>query len=402
MLPDQDEKFKLVTTIARELSVQNKIYYIDSRLLLLAILELTHFPLPLEETDIQLLVTRLKSNGWEPIKGAGMVKDSIPLTLEAEEMVNSAAVLQVKLKHSHLSPEHLLLAMLSIQGVCRKQMESVGLIFEDYLEYIDKKWQSDIQMDISSVAMMPRSKPFRSRWFNWLSGFPISEKKKIASWLRMAVYFSKVNHYELLREYCNYVLEIDPDNVDANSLLGYALMKELRYENAQPYLEQAVKQEPEDAANKQNLASCLDANGHHVRALEILEEILAEQPDNVPVLNNIGFFLANAGNYDEAIRYLDKAISLNPDFAYSYNNKGFVLLQQGFVQKATEHILQSLDLHKSNSYAYRNLALVYLKENKREEAYKALLQARRYRFTSHYGSEVDELLATFEISNTPQ
>ncbi|SEW50449.1 tetratricopeptide repeat protein [Chitinophaga arvensicola] len=392
MLPDLDPAFSEIMQTARDFSLGNELYYIDSRMLLLSILELTSLSLPLSGSDRQELIRRVMKDQWEQIPGAVMRDGNVPLTVDAEEMVNSATVLQTKLKHTHLLPEHLLLALLSVAGICRDKLQSVGFIFEDYHAYLEETWKSGVVLELSSVAMMPQGKPFRSKLLNWFYRSPLP-KKEISTYWRLATYFFRVNHYPFVREYCQYILDEQPDHTEAISLLGATWIIALNYEAALPYFEKAAGLVPGESVYQQDLASCLMHTGHHERGISVLKQLLTTRPGDVPLLNNIGFSCLETGAYAEAIGYFDQAIAIDPEAPFPYNNKGYALLQTGNTAKALECILYSLQLHKGNAYAYRNLALLYLKAHKIPEAKEALLHARKYRFTVMYGPEVDELLA---------
>lgn len=392
MIPKQDANLMAIMANARQYCMQEKTYYVDSRLLLLMILLLPDFSIPVDAPEKQDLIRRLTATAWDKHAFNGQ---SVPLTMEAEEIIEAGAVLQTLMGHKDLKAEHVLLALLSVSGICREEMERIGFIFEDYRKYLKHKWQQEVILSISSVAKMPERTPVEKKILGWFYG-GTSKKDKLKRYLGTAQYYLKFNHFELAKVYGRKALELDVKNADAHDLCGIAYMKERSFPEALPHFEKIAILYPNDSYVSQRIASCVSETGDNIRAERLFKQLLAQQPDSPIILNNIGFFYGVTGRYEEAITHLDNAIALAPNAPFPHNNKGYALMQLGQLDAAKEHILKSLTLHKGNSYAYRNLALLHLKENNQPAAKEALLQAKRFRFTAMYGPEVEELLAGME------
>jgi tetratricopeptide (TPR) repeat protein len=395
MTPRPSDQLAIVISYARDFSMDNKIYYIDSMMILLMLLSISDFLMPISENDRATLMDRILWHPWTFSDRAGVRKDeTIPLTIDAEDLVISANKLRKKLKHKYLLGEHVMLVLLSVQGAPRNQLERAGLIFEEYKEELERRWQTKVNIDIGSVARKPGKKRPHEKLLLYLYGK--QQKKQLAvAHLREANYFFRHNQLRLARNYCWYALQVSPGNADAYGLCAAAWIQERAFEKAYPLLKDALILEPDNKYLKLDLATCLREMGEMEQADIIYQQLVAHHSNDLHVLNNIGFFYADTERYEDAITFLDKAIAIDDDEynAFAYNNKGYALMELGQLEAAREHILKSLALHKGNSYAYRNLALLHLKENNQAAAKEALLQSKRFRFTAMYGPEVEVLLA---------
>lgn len=385
---------------ARDFSIESKIYYIDSMMILLMLLKRKDLLIPVNDQDREILIQRTSGHKWVLLDAAIEFNgnDNIPLTVEAEELIDGALRLQQQLHHSrHLIAEYVMLALLSVRGPARNQLEKAGLIFEDYKKALECEWERKVAIDTGSVAKKSERNAPLEKFTRFLSGKYQREKLADAN-LRQADYYYRYNQFRLVRNYCWYALEASPGYVHAYNLCAAAWMVEREFEKAYPHLKEGLLLAPDDKYTRQNLASCLHEMGEIEQADIIHQQLLADHSDDLNVLNNAGFFYADTGRYQDAITFLDQAIAIGDDEynAFAYNNKGYALMQLGQLEAAREHILKSLTLHKGNSYAYRNLALLHLKENNQAAAKEALLQAKRFRFTAMYGPEVEELLAGME------
>lgn len=408
MLPSMSDQMAAVMLDARNFSVNKKIYYIDSLLLLQVLLRRDDFLLPIPEEDRKLLRDRLSAYYWPEINVTPDLED-VPITVELEELLLGASKLkQHAFSGPPLTAEYLMLAMLSVNGPCRHQLEKVGLIFEDYLqalqqqirleleEELGEEVQYTLKINMEDAASEPQRDAFREGLTRFFSGK--SERRKIAGkYLLIARYYYRFNHLKLCRNYCWYALQASPDITEAYVLCASTWMNERAYDKAYPHLKDALALDADNIDILENMGRCLRQMGAPEEAAKIYHQ-LPHETDDFYLLNNLGFYYADTGEYEQAISMLDKAIALSNDEygAFAYNNKGYALMQLGQLEAAREHILKSLSLHKGNAYAYRNLALLYLKENNRVAAKEALLQAKRFRFAANYGPEVDELLTTLE------
>jgi Tfp pilus assembly protein PilF len=158
-------------------------------------------------------------------------------------------------------------------------------------------------------------------------------------------------------------LRVDPENFDANELMGLSLVAEQRFGDAKGFLAAAVKVNPRSALALANLATDL-AELNEADAAEIqFKKALALDPNGVELNHNFGEFYAAREKMKEAIPLLRKAQQLRPTYNNGYDlavaetddgeldaaeNDVRTLLRQ---QKAAElHTLLGTILEKKRSF----------------------------------------------------
>ena len=107
-------------------------------------------------------------------------------------------------------------------------------------------------------------------------------------------------------------LAIDPDDADANSLVGLALVHSGRAAEATPFLLRAVELEPSQAGFRHNLAEGLEATGAYDRALTQLGAILAQDPARPQIWEKAGDIASLQKDDTGAAAAWDRARMLDP------------------------------------------------------------------------------------------
>ena len=76
-----------------------------------------------------------------------------------------------------------------------------------------------------------------------------------------------------------YVLDIDPDNVLCNNLMGMLYRQLRRYDEAVPYIEKAIALEPRDAKAHSNLGQALLMQGKFAESMTSFQNALSLDPN---------------------------------------------------------------------------------------------------------------------------
>ncbi|SFE01673.1 Clp amino terminal domain-containing protein, pathogenicity island component [Chitinophaga sp. CF118] len=392
MLFDASLEIKAALSYARTFSLEKELYYIDSQMILLGLLDSFAFTDLIQDEDREKMITWLKMLDWQH---GTVINTSVFITQEAERMMKNAAYYQKKLKDKHLLPEHIMLSLLSIENLCRHKLESLGIVFRTFVEQLAAVRDNQLHIPFRS----PKIKPSRSFPHNPLVLWLYGEKQKnrmVKEHLAEARNFLQYNDRKRSRRFCRYILQIDPQHTDALWILGITWATDLQFEKAIPYYDKVLQQHPEHTGVLSQLGYCYSQSGNKIRAVELYLRALAISPGSAELLNALGFVLADLQQYDKAITLFDQAIAIDAECAYAYNNKGYVLMRLGYLSQARELITQSLQYNKGNAYAYRNLALLYLQERNFHAAQQMLLSAQKYDFKGKYGSEVDDLLRSIK------
>jgi tetratricopeptide (TPR) repeat protein len=394
MLLTSSYELKTAFAYARTFSLERKLFYIDSQMILLGILDSYASDIAIDNADREKLVQWLHSLNWEQRPGTLIPtgnRPKVPIMTEAERMLENAAYYQKKLGDEQLHPQHIILSLLSIENRCQYKFQSLGIIFDGYLEQI--RTLRNIQTDVPFRS--PRIKTSHISFFHPLIRLFYGPKQKHAAverYFREAQSLLQYNDIQKCRALCHLVLQMQPDHVNALWLSGVTWRVERNFQKALPFYEKVHKKHPQHTGVLAELAHCHSELGNHAWAQRLYEHALSLNPGSSELLNSLGFECIKLELYVEAISYFDQAIAYDEECAYAYNNKGYVLMHLGFPAAARELILKSLQFNKGNAYAYRNLALLALKEQDEDTAREMLLKAQRFHFKRNYGNEVDELL----------
>ncbi len=182
----------------------------------------------------------------------------------------------------------------------------------------------------------------------------------------------------------------DPENVEAQAVRGYALLKEGRTEEAEKvFKELAARGGQAEVVGKEGLAAVYARKGRYAEALELTEEVERKDPERAYVhvvrgdilyaqgkkeaagveytkgaqkkeaepyqqgerFNKLGRYYASAGKYDQALALYDKAIEVDPFYIEGMSNKGVVYEKKGDWAKALEAYRQALAINHQDTFA---------------------------------------------------
>jgi tetratricopeptide (TPR) repeat protein len=114
-------------------------------------------------------------------------------------------------------------------------------------------------------------------------------------------------------------LRTDPQNFDANELMGLSLAAEQHFADAKGFLESAARVNPGSALARANLATDLAELNESDAAQIQFKEALALDPNSAELNHNLGEFYAARGKMKEAIPCLRKAQQLHPTYNNGYD-----------------------------------------------------------------------------------
>lgn len=389
MLPTPSYELKTALDYARKFSLERKMFFIDSQVILLGILTTCPGHIHMDETDRENMLSWISALDWPEESNKRLITGrEIRLTQEAERMIENAVYYQQKLADKQLLPHHIILSLLSIENRCQYKFQALGIIFETYLEKVNtQKIAVPFRSPLAKVSMGWTWNPF-IRWF-----YGAGKKKLIVEkYFHEAQALLQYNEGEKCRTICHHVLQIDPEHVNTLWLSGVSWRADRNFRNALPFYEKVLKKYQAHTGVIAEVAYCYSELGNHQLAQQLYTYALSLNPGSPELLNSLGFNCIAMKLYVEAIAYFDQAIAYDDTFAYAYNNKGYVLMQLGYLNNARELIYKSLEFNRGNPYAYRNLGLLYIKEQNYHAAREMLETAKLYRFNRKYGNEVDMLL----------
>lgn len=140
--------------------------------------------------------------------------------------------------------------------------------------------------------------------------------------------------------YCQ-VLDLSPDNADANHLLGV-----LNFQT-----------------------------GDSESAIALISKAIDKNPNDAVYYNNLGLALQERSRLDEAVNTYQQALKIRPDYSEAYCNLGNVFQEKGQLENSEINYLKALRINPNFAGAYYNLGNTFQKQQRLEEAIAAFEKA---------------------------
>ncbi len=129
-------------------------------------------------------------------------------------------------------------------------------------------------------------------------------------------------------------LASNPRQPRAHNLLGMALSRLGRPQEALASFDHAIVQQPDFADAHGNRGSALTELGRVADAVASYQRAVDLQPDSTGDWLNLGTALHQLGRHDDAIASYDRALALQPNFAQAHLNRGNLLAQLARYEEA--------------------------------------------------------------------
>jgi tetratricopeptide (TPR) repeat protein len=154
---------------------------------------------------------------------------------------------------------------------------------------------------------------------------------------------------------CRQVLEAQPDQAEAEHLLGLVAHQHGKLGDAIDHVRRATELAPQRALFHANLGEMLRMAGRPRLAVEAARRALAIEPNMAMALSNLGVALYELKAYEEAADAHRQAIAAEPDFAEAHSNLGNALHGLRRFDEAIVAYRRALDLRPDFADALANL-----------------------------------------------
>ena len=170
--------------------------------------------------------------------------------------------------------------------------------------------------------------------------------------------------YAELHDYCDMLLEKDPNQTLALQNNALACLHLGSYEEALEYCRRVLEHDHNDAYALQNMVYALENLHRYAEALECCEKILEMDPRDVWALNSAGLATMEMDRYDEAARFFERSLELDPHNVTALMNGALSLERTGRVGDAISRYDAALLLDppvreaaEARARAYRSLGM---------------------------------------------
>jgi tetratricopeptide (TPR) repeat protein len=188
------------------------------------------------------------------------------------------------------------------------------------------------------------------------------------SYLRAASEFIKGNDFVGAERQCKKSLELNPKNAKAHAILGIALVRQDRLEEANGYLFEAIRLDPTDYEAYYTLGQAMTRQKKFDEAIKYFSTVLQLRPDYTQAHGYMGSLLLAKGILDQAETHLSEALRLDPNYADAYYNMGQLMLRRKNLDEAVRYLSQAVQLVPDDAEAHYKLALALAQQKQPERA----------------------------------
>jgi tetratricopeptide (TPR) repeat protein len=204
--------------------------------------------------------------------------------------------------------------------------------------------------------------------------------RSVRDTLEMAVEHHRAGRLDQADELYRQVIEIQPNEADAQHLLAVLAHQRGQYDVAERLARRAIAARGQPVAEFSNtLGNALAAQGRAAEAVPCFEEAIRLHPDDASAHKNLADVLGVLDRLDEAGAHYEKVLQLNPEDASAYNNVGGVFLARKMFQEATMCFGKAIQLDPHCAEAYSNLGHALRELGRLTEAVDCLGAAIRLR-----------------------
>lgn len=171
------------------------------------------------------------------------------------------------------------------------------------------------------------------------------------------------------------ILEADPENPDANHLLGVLAYQAGDLDAATKLIAKAILRDGNKAVYLNNLGLVLQAQHRPGDALLLFAQASELDPGFTEARFNSGVALEMQGRLDEALAAYDETLAANPNHAEAYNSRGLLLHARGELEKALASFARALALDSNFAEAHNNRGNALEAQGRTQEAIAAYEQA---------------------------
>ena len=129
-------------------------------------------------------------------------------------------------------------------------------------------------------------------------------------------------------------LRANPDDPDANNLLGIVASQKGDNYGAEQFFRKALQLQTDHAEAHHNLANLLATNHNYPEAAYHFQQAIAANPSYAEAHYRFGLLLLASGSIDRAQRELEETVRLKPGLAEAHRDLGDILAAKGRAREA--------------------------------------------------------------------
>lgn len=194
---------------------------------------------------------------------------------------------------------------------------------------------------------------------------------------RLAITETKLGDWSYALRELERTVDLQPANVQAQLDLGNLVLAGHDLERAGQIAFALIQSDPNNASAHSLLANVNEARSRHEDAANEMDKAIALQPKNPAFYVTRGLFQSNVENLDGAEKSFREAIDLDPNQADAILDLARIYQQQGRSADAEKYFQRAVAVAPQDTQARLELARMYLAEHHRDMAEQVLIQAQK-------------------------
>ncbi len=188
----------------------------------------------------------------------------------------------------------------------------------------------------------------------------------------VSIYKIHIKDKAKVEEYCKKILEIEPEDIDANIKIGRIYFNRKEYKKSLEHYNRIINK-PEFIGYPKTyfeIGFSYYKLGNEEKALEFLTIAEKGGYTDINLYNVCGVLYLKREQYIKALGYFEKVISLDPFNASAYNNSGIIYMKLKRYSDAIKNFKKALQIDPDNREILNNLQKAYRELiNKESEEY---------------------------------
>lgn len=374
---------------ARQISLQRRLGYIDSDMIVLGILAETAVRgNVIPAADCDFVADKVCSN-LKALPSGAKATMHVPLTKHAEIVLKQAMALQPRMGEPELDECMVLLISLQSDVGATHWLKNRGWVFQNVCERLQATGLAETARLTAIPPPPPVTAPPRP---TLLQRLPLLKIRQVRRYINAANLCQLLRDYEGMRTWSAGAWKLQPRNLSCGYYHAAACFLQKDYTACLALTDKLLQRHP-DAVDVHVLkAASLVGMQCHDEAIESYKAAAGLGYNPADANNDIGYNEAGRGDFSAAVRNYEEALRVNPEHAFAHNNKGFALYRLGKTEDGIRSIRHSLTLDRGNAYAWRNLAVIAHETGDKATAKSHADKAFLYHYRRDFGDDLDILL----------
>ncbi len=186
--------------------------------------------------------------------------------------------------------------------------------------------------------------------------------------LQAAVNYHQAGRLREAENIYRQILAAEPENADANHLLGIIAQQFGKHEAAAKLISRAIYIRPHDPAYHNNLGNAYTSLKKLPEAEGAFRQALALNPQFAEAHNNLGVTLKKQNKPEKSIAYFKNALTIMPHYAEAFYNLANALQELGNLDEAILYYKKALAIKSNDAEVLLNLGIALLKKVNLDEA----------------------------------